>query len=169
MERLEILQAQLDREQEQVRLLEEAAGGGGTGGMTEEQMEAAVGARLKAVEEEHEQEMQQAIERAKVEAQAQAEHEVGDAVTEVLAVKRQLADAEQRNQDIEASMEALKAGAGVEQQEAVRTGVKAIMSEVFIALHETFDEDTSYTGKQVLTTLRKVMKRATEDSLAGSD
>jgi hypothetical protein len=46
---------------------------------------------------------------------------------------------------------------------------KKIMSDVFITLHQGFDEKSSYTGKQVMSAVKKVMKRATEAALSGGD
>ena len=43
--------------------------------------------------------------------------------------------------------------------------VKSIMSEVFMSLHQSFETKTSYTGKQVMSVVRKTMKKATEKAL----
>ena len=43
-----------------------------------------------------------------------------------------------------------------------KEAVKTIMADVFLALHEGFEDETSYTGKQVMKIIRKVMKKATQ-------
>jgi hypothetical protein len=52
-----------------------------------------------------------------------------------------------------------KAGSQGSEEEA-RNAVKKIMADVFLALHQGFEDETSYTGKQVMKAFREVMKQA---------
>jgi hypothetical protein len=89
---------------------------------------------------------------------------------QTLAEQKEQLEADLKTEDAKASAEDDKGDA--QDSEEAKDAVKKIMADVFLALHQGFEDETSYTGKQVMKIVRKVMKKATqghEDDEADDD
>ena len=90
------------------------------------------------------------------------EAEVADLQAQLQAKVDELASVETRAAESAAL-------AQVQTKDGIVAQVKTIMSEVVMTLHQGFDNTTSYTGKQVMSAVRKTVKKATERALEGAD
>jgi hypothetical protein len=77
---------------------------------------------------------------------------------QLLAEQKEHLEAEVKSEDAKVS----DGDCDAQDSEEAKDAVKKIMADVFLALHQGFEDETSYTGKQVMKIIRKVMKKATQ-------
>ena len=125
-------------------------------------------AQLQSMREEHERELEAQTSEARQAAYDEARTQFADtaqAEAEVAELRGQLQAKLDEKEALEKETAEKLSALQEEAKGDIVAQVKAIMSEVFMTLHQSFENKTSYTGKQVMSVVRKTMKKATEKAL----